>query len=587
MIRNKTYMIKAIIAIPVLLLLSVLQASAQGNKQETALKREVTLYNPYKPSLSVIKKMSFLPDMNDTAKIKPEFHYAISAKPFQPEYTISPIKAAALLPDPLPKLYKSYVKAGFGNHITPLAEISITNERSKKGAFGIYGRHFSSNDDIVLPNAKEVYGGYMDNDASLFGWTFFKKSILEGSADFTQKVRHAYGYDPEILDYNPQKKDIRMNYYNIGAKASFSSLNLDSAELYYDFDIYYNYFRQSEYLFQHNAGVDGIMAKSFKGFYVGAGVSYEHYNNSDSTGAKSEYIASLSPFMKKKTDQWNFKLGFQALIDRDSNPHLYPDLELGFTIVPSYLSFFAALSGKMERNEPLKIIAENPYIVSNQFPDSIPQGQLFRLHDTNHKLVITSGIKGNTGIGGNYLVSATYSIIEDMLFYSNIVFPDSVTPRAMGNYFLPLTDSKSDVKLLNIHAEMSGPLSDKLSYNWMANLYDYTTTQTYAWNKPDWDGQLGLKYNLRNKIIAGMELTAIGKRKQIVNGDLRSIESGYTPIIIGMPVHVNLNLNAEYRYSKILSFWTRINNIAIDRYYEWAYYPSQKFIFMVGFTYSM
>ena len=207
---------------------------------------------------------------------------------------------------------------------------------------------------------------------------------------------------------------------------------------------------------------------------------------------------------------------------KEANLNIYPDVELGFTIVPSYLSFFASLSGKMEKNDPLKIIMENPYIVSDQFPDSLPKGILFRLPDTNHKLVINSGIKGNTGIGGNYLVSATYSIIEDMLFYSNLVFPDSLTPRAMGNYFLPISDN--DVKLLNLHAEMSGPLNDKLSYNWMANYYDYNTTQKYAWNKPDWDGQLGLKYNLRDKIIAGMELKVIGKRKQIVNGDVFSAQ---------------------------------------------------------------
>ena len=33
----------------------------------------------------------------------------------------------------------------------------------------------------------------------------FKKSTLEGSVDFTQKVRYAYGYDPEIVDYNPEE----------------------------------------------------------------------------------------------------------------------------------------------------------------------------------------------------------------------------------------------------------------------------------------------------------------------------------------------------------------------------------------------
>ena len=164
--------------------------------------------------------------MNDTAKVKPEFHYVVSAEPFLPEYTISPIKAAALIPDPLPKLYKSYVNIGFGNHVAPLAEISITNERSKKGAFGLYGRHFSTNDNIELHNLKTSYAGYMDNDASLFGRRFFQKSSLEGSVDFTQKIRYAYGYDPLILDYNPSKKDIKMNYANIGGKGLIIPLRI-------------------------------------------------------------------------------------------------------------------------------------------------------------------------------------------------------------------------------------------------------------------------------------------------------------------------------------------------------------------------
>ena len=78
-------MTKTSLVIPVVLLLFIFPAGAQVNKQETVLKREVTLYNPYKPSLPIVKKMSFLPDMSDTAKVKPEFHYAVSAKPFQPE----------------------------------------------------------------------------------------------------------------------------------------------------------------------------------------------------------------------------------------------------------------------------------------------------------------------------------------------------------------------------------------------------------------------------------------------------------------------------------------------------------------------
>jgi hypothetical protein len=570
-------MIKRNLIVPAFILFCLLPVSAQVTKQETGFKREVTLYNPYKPSLPEVKKRSFLPDMNDTMKIRPEFLYDIMAKPFLPVYTIIPIKAVALLPDPLPKLYKSYVNIGMGNYSTPLAEISITNERSKKGAIGFYGRHFSSNGNVELQNGKKVFAGYMDNDASLFGRKFFRKNLFESSVDFSQKIRYAYGYDTSIINYSPAKKDIRRGYDNIGAKVSLSSLTLDSTSLSYDFDIFYNFFSTTGKRYQHNAGIKGMMAKSYKGFYIGSGIDYEFFKHPDSYFNESGFgIASISPFIRKSTEQWSFKLGFQALLDEylGSAPvfHIYPDVNLGINLVPKYISFFAGLSGKLEKNDPMKLFSENPYLKSDEF--------LFTMQNTDHKLIVSSGLKGNSGLGGNYLASVTYSMIDNMLFYYNLDYPFMTM---MGNYFDPAGD---DVELLQIHGELNGIITDKISYTGNVNWYKYTLSNNdFAWNKPDWDAKLGLKYNLRDKILFGMELTGIGSRMMgVINDDFFKVPPVYK---FEMPVHINLNLTAEYRYSKILSFWTRLDNISYNRYYEWAYYPSQKFLCMLGFTYSL
>lgn len=575
-------MIKRKLIIPFLLILSV-PVSAQVKKQDTGLKREVTLYNPYKPSLPESSKRSFLPDMNDTSKVRPEFRYEVRTTPFLPEYTISPIKAAALLPDPLPKLYKSYINLGMGNHVTPLVEISITNERSKNGSIGFYGRHFSTNGYVLLRNGRKVFAGYMDNDLSLFGRKFFRKSTLEGSIDYKEKTSYAYGYDPAILDYSPSKKDIRIPYNNLGAKASLISSTLDSAEFSYDFRIAYNYFASETNMSQHNTSISGKMSKSVEGFYVGSGLNIDLYHFSDLLKISPEYVASISPFLKKSSNQWNFKAGLQLVLEKDvmafTSLHVYPDVNLNLTVVPSYISFFAGLSGKFEKNEPLKVISDNPFLIRD--------GNLYKLPGTSHDLIIFTGLKGNSGIGGNYLISASYSLISDMLFYSNIAYPDSSSTKQRGNYFSALSD---DIDLLTVHAEMNGPISDKLSYNGSVNLYNYTMSKyLYAWDKPGWDGKLGLKYNLKDKIIAGMEFSVQGMRREIVNGDfIPQVPAVPDPrTIVSMPVHLNLNLSAEYRYSKILSFWTRLNNIANNRYYEWAYYPSQGFMFMLGLTYSL
>jgi len=582
-IRNRFEMTKRYFTIAATMMFLLVPAAAQENNQTAGPKREVTLFNPYKPSLHVVKKRSYLPDMKDTLSVRPVFRYVVSSEAFLPAYTVSPIKPASLLSDPLPKLYKSFVNIGMGNYLSPLAEISVTNDRSKKGTIGFYGRHFSSNADLKLANDLDSYAGYMDNDASVFGRKFFRKSVFESSVDFTQRIRHAYGYNPAIVAYDPDKDDIRMRYNNIGAKASLQSVRLDSVSFVYDFDVFYNYFYYITDMAQNNFGMEGTMAKAFKGWYVGSGIDFEYYRNSDSLSTSGDAVYSLSPFMKKSTRLWNLKLGFQALMDRTNTPHIYPDINFGFSIVPSYVSLFAALNGRLERNEPLKLIAENPYLASSHYPDFMESGILFRLPDTNHEIIASGGLKGNTGLEGKYLVSASYSIISDMLFYTNLYNFEPVQP-AMGNYFTAISDN---VELFNIHAEMSGRFSEKLTYEWMANYNDYSTGQEYAWNKAAWDGKIGLRYNLREKIIAGMELSALGKRKNVVNGDNNSFQAGYLPSIFEMPSHFNMNLNAEYRYSKMLSFWTRFNNISLKGYEEWAFYPTYRFQFMLGFTYSL
>jgi len=567
---------KRILIILPLIFLACLTASAQADQQD--LDREVTLYNPYKPSLPEFRKRSFLPDIKDTAKLNPVFTYDVLTTPFSPEYSISPIKPASLLPDPLPKLYKSFLKIGLGTHITPMAELSITNERSKRGAIGFYGRHFSSNGSVILQNDDKAFAGYMDNDLSLYGKKFFSGNLLEGSVDFSQKLRYAYGYDTSVVDvYDPVKKDIRMGYNNLGADVSFASLTLDSTSFSYDFDLNYDYFYHTSARSQHNIGLAGIMATKYEGFYMGSAIEFQYYALSKALSDKSKYLFSLSPFVKKSTPQWNFKAGLQLLLDRNitDNPkfHIYPDLNFGFSIVPQYMRFYAALNGRLERNEPKVVIEENPFLLRD--------GSLFMLPNTSHNLIVSAGLNGNNGIGGNYLLSASYSVINDMLFFANKVDTVDLISPQIGNFFTPVID---DGEILNIHGEISGALlNDKIWYGVIGNYYNYNLTLPgLPFNKPDWDATLGVKYNLRNKIIAGADITALGKR-QLGVMKINTL----VPLTDKEPVHVNINLNAEYRYTKILSFWVKANNIAFNKYYEYAYYPTQRFLFLVGFSYSM
>lgn len=551
--------------------------------QEKPLKREVTLYNPYKPSLNQSGKINYMPDMTDTARFRPAFNYNVSATPFMPSYTVSPIKAAVLQPDPLDKLYKSYVKIGLGNYFSPLATLSITNERSKKGAIGFYGNHYSNNGNIKLANGRKIFAGYMDNDLSLFGRRFFKSSVIGGSIDYLQKTRHAYGYDPEILNFVPGKKDTRLGYGDIGATLSLSSTRADSSRFAYQFSLGYDYFYDNQDFSRNRLKFNGEMAKLYKGFFAGSGLEFVHFNSVDNPRgniSSSDYIFALKPFVKKSTSQWQFRVGLQAVLEKyieeDAKVHLYPDLGFGFSIVPSYLGFFSSLTGYLEQNDQTKTIEENPFI--------LPKGDLYLIPNTDHKLVVKAGFRGNTGLDGTYELSASYSLIDNMIFFSNLLSNDTIYGR--GNYFLPYSD---DVDVLNIHGGMNGRFSNKLTFDGRLNFYKYNLTSTdFPINRPEWDVSLDLKYNLRDKIIASLGVTALGSRTNMVTrfqGDLPGAIS--TVSYLDEPWHLNLNLGAEYRYSKILSFWMKFNNLSSQRYNEWAFYPTHRYLFMLGFTYSL
>ena len=156
-----------------------------------------------------------------------------------------------------------------------------------------------------------------------------------------------------------------------------------------------------------------------------------------------------------------------------------------------------------------------------------------------------------------------------------------------GNFFRPVFD---DAEILNLHGEIGGKITPAISFISQANYYRYTLTENaFAWNKPSWDATLGLKYNLMNKVIAGVDIQAGGERKLLHTTEYLAIAGTIPPVNkqIDMPAYLNFNLSAEYRYTKILSFWIKLNNIGFSKYYEWAFYPSQRFIGMVGFTYSL
>ena len=552
------------------LLLSVFAA---GQTQEDTIKRSVTLYNPYKPTLQEAVKRTILPAAADTTKVNVEFSYDFTPGTFVPEYKVSTIKSAVLSPDPLPQLKKGYVSLGLGTYLTPFLEVSVSNTRSRKGTIGLFTRTYASAGNMELENDDRVYAGFMDNQALLYGKKFYRRSRLDADIDFRQMSRYAYGYNPDITGYNPDKKDIKSVYYDVTGRVRYFTMEPDSNDLNWDATFRYNLFSRSGDGNQNNPGLTVKAGTNMFGFYGAATVDYDLWLFSNSIDTRSRNLISLAPYINKGNENWRFRFGLKANFDirEDLDPlhggvsklytYFYPDVSFTFRVIPKFLRFTAAIDGSLDNNQAHNAVYLNPWLM--------PGDTLFTLRNTDNQLRISAGFSGNMDVSATYALDVSYTLFKDLLLFRN----DTI---GVGNYFLPVYD---DGNLLKVHGEVTYPVNHLLTLSLLANYYGYDlSSQAYAWHKPDWDGSLKADYNLRNKIVASAALSLIGQRHAMVAAPEK---------VVKLPVHPNLNLGVEYKYTQALSFWLKCDNVSYNRYYEWNYYLARNFMILLGFTYSL
>jgi len=552
------------------LLISVL---ATGQTQEENIKRSVTLYNPYKPTLQEATKRALVPSTDDTATVSIAFSYDFTPGSFVPEYAVSPIKSAVLSPDPLPELKKGYVSLGFGSYLSPFMEISVSNGRSRKGTIGIFTRTYGSAGKIELENDTRVYGGFLDNQAILYGKKYFRRSRLDADIDFRQMSRHAYGYDPDVTGWDPDKKEIRSLYYDISGKVRYFTMEPDSSDLNWDATLRYNLFSLQGSGMQHNPGITASGGTEMFGFYGGVNAEYDLYLFAKGIDSKARNLLTMAPYITRGNEDWRFRFGLKIASEIKENPdpleggntklymYFYPDVSFTFSVIPKFLRFTAAIDGSLENNQARNTAYVNPWMM--------PGDTLFTLRNTDNQLRLTAGLSGSMNVSATYALDLSFTMFKDMLLFMN----DTL---GVGNYFVPVY---ADGNLLKLHGEISHPLNRQMTLSVQGNYYGYDISgHEYAWHKPGWDGAVKVDYNLRNKIVASAALSLTGDRYAMVRAPEK---------VVKLPFHPNLNLGIEYRYTPELSLWVKCNNISYNRYFEWNYYPARSFMLLGGFSYSL
>ena len=110
--------------------------------------------------------------------------------------------------------------------------------------------------------------------------------------------------------------------------------------------------------------------------------------------------------------------------------------------------------------------------------------------------------------------------------------------------------------------------------------------QAKAWNLPNIEIILGGTYNLFDKLLVKAEVNLAMNRFAKVESTTPNAAFENHQYFVNLGSIIDANLGIEYRYSKRLSGFLQINNLAAQRYLQFYNYPVIPLQVLAGITFK-
>ncbi len=520
----------------------------------------------FQPTIKDAVKYTELPEIRDTVQRIHTGKYGITSNPLFPKYTVEPIKPAKMQNEPLTKLYHSLIKVGYGPiYNMPYGEAWINSTRSRDMAYGVHYKHFSS-----MSHLKDVgYSGFSDNEAELFAKKFYKKHTLSGDFNYKRNVVHYYGFDTtlnKITDKDFTKQAFQLFEPSVKLQSHYT----DSSKLNHTIKLSYYNLRDLYNAAENNVKLNTDLSTFIQKESFHVNILADYYNHKKPKDTLNDFIFSVNPYFEANGKKWHADLGVKATVDAFNTQtkfYFAPQLNAYYDVYESIIIPYAGLSGGLIKNSYRSLTNENPFIN--------PQ---VNYANTNNKLNIFGGLRGNLSSTTSYDTKVSYGWYDNMHYF---IIDYTGDQTLMDNKFKVLY---ANTQLLTVGGSVKYQYKEKIHFIAKGNYYSYKIDDTLSkpFHKPNYDFTFSALYNLKSKILIKADVFVIGNQWALT-------KTSENPNVVTAPLNlkgmVDCNLGAEYRYSKMLSFFINFHNLANMRYQRWEKYPTQRFNFMLGLTF--
>ena len=558
-------------------------SSFAQDKDKSVGSVEINVVDQYKASVKEPTKLAEQPGFSDTTTKKLPVNYSIKPELLRFDFTPKPIQPVRVSGVRLQKLPKNMIRLGAGNYASALAEVVISNSRSKTFNWDIALRHFSSQSgvkDIAYDKSP-----FMENAIWLGGKWLLRDYRLRAGAGADFNSFSFYGI-PEGTASGLYPADLQKNnYQRYYGKVEFERVFKKQLQIFQKAGINYQYFTNNwssnEHLLRFTT--DWNYPQKVKDHIIGAELNADWQQSTmDASALQSNQLnVQFFPKAMGKMGWFSYVLGlnfnFYNTINttagtskQNFNVYFFPEILIEAELARDVLSVFAGWTGDVTVNGLHSLTVQNPYFnpAGTVAPTAINR--------------IFGGVEGAVAKNISYKLEGGFNFVQSMPLFmrsgdsltmpiNGVNLPVFDVMYYKGQYF----DGRGEITYNNKNTEVSG-YAEIYTYN--IEISNDADVNKNPFHLPSLKLGIDFAQKIRTKFDVKAGLAYIGGRKALVadgqfyKADMKDIWDARLDI----GYNINNNLSAGLHFA----------NLASQQYDLWLGYPAQRLRVMLSLMYK-
>ncbi len=516
---------------------------AQDDAQDVLPGDEIRVVRAFEPEVNLVSKVNFPPNLPKIAAGDKPKAQQYSFGDYSTSLSYEPEDLRPLKYNPIPITNESmgYLRAGFGNYLTPILNFGIANKDHSKYRVGL-------NTDFIHSKAsKTPFKQYYEFGLEGFGEYYLNNATAGVRVGLDMDRYHLYGMSPEEAE-NMTKKDVSRAYTVPKFELYFYNHNPNKWNLNFAGNIGFEVAKTNFGNKAVNVNYGLNVHRSFLGDTYKAGVELDGQFNGNTTEAIKKNISgmALRPYGTIRKSIWSLELG-PVLMITNGNLYVLPSFQNRIKILEDKLVMYNEWNSEIGYNNLISVYRKNPFLAGH-----------VRYSNYRFQERAILGFRGAVAQGFYY----------DLKFAQNVWnnAPLLINDTSDFKQFIQVFDEK--ISAWNGHIEIGYEKQSQYGAKAAFDFYNYKTrTEAEAWHMPKFKFTIAGNYVWNKKLFIGAELVTLGGIKAL----------DYEGNSVTLKTQVDLNFNATYQFKDFLGVYAEVNNVLNNKQPGWFGYERYGF----------